>query len=106
MTFTSIGYGDVCGNTPLEYLYQIVVMMFGICFFGYMTGIFQNLISSIGTRDHLAEQQDKLDQWLMKLDKANKEKRLSSDVYESIRDFYDSSFRKNAMSIQETEFFQ
>lgn len=74
-------------------------MMFGICFFGYMTGIFQNLISTIGIRDPLAEEFEKLDQWLMRVDKANRDKRLSSELFESIRDFYDFLFRKNAMHI-------
>ena len=40
-TFTSIGYGDVYGHTKLEYMYQILVEMVGMCFFGYMMGTFQ-----------------------------------------------------------------
>ena len=40
-TFTSIGYGDIYGHTIMEYVYQIVVEMVGMCFFGYMMGTFQ-----------------------------------------------------------------
>ena len=43
-TFTSIGYGDICGKTKIENLFQILVEMVGMCFFGYMMGTFQQMI--------------------------------------------------------------
>ena len=39
-TFATIGYGDVVGVTQMEYLYNMLVIMIGICFFGYMIGTF------------------------------------------------------------------
>lgn len=39
-TFTSIGYGDVCGHSIIEYIYILLVEMVGMCFFGYMMGTF------------------------------------------------------------------
>lgn len=98
-TFTSIGYGDITGARPIEYLYQILVMMFGICFFGYMTGIFQNIIGSIGITDPLAEEIERVEHWLMKLDKARTNKRLSLEMFESVRSFYDSLLRRDMMHI-------
>lgn len=38
-SFTSIGYGDVTGDTNHEYLYQMLVEIVGICIFSYMTGL-------------------------------------------------------------------
>lgn len=43
-TFSSVGYGDITGETNLEYLYVMLVQMIGIGFFGYMVGTFQKLI--------------------------------------------------------------
>ena len=39
-SFSSVGYGDVKGNTFTEYQFQLVVEIIGIGFFGYMTGTF------------------------------------------------------------------
>jgi len=39
-TFSSVGYGDIVGNTENELLYQMLVEMVGIGFFGYMVGTF------------------------------------------------------------------
>lgn len=43
-TFSSVGYGEITGETNLEYLYVMIVQMIGIGFFGYMVGTFQKLI--------------------------------------------------------------
>lgn len=47
VTFSSVGYGDITGSTPTEMAYQMMVMMIGIGFFGYMIGVFQNLLSGL-----------------------------------------------------------
>ena len=39
-TFTSVGYGDIKGNTDYELIFQILVEMIGIAFYGYMIGTF------------------------------------------------------------------
>jgi hypothetical protein len=39
-TFTSVGYGDVKGHTDNEHMFQMLVEIIGIGFFGYMTGNF------------------------------------------------------------------
>ena len=46
-TITTVGYGDIKGFTTMEYLYQILIEMIGIGFYGYMIGTFQNLFASI-----------------------------------------------------------
>lgn len=51
VTFSSVGYGDITGSTPTEMAYQMMVMMIGIGFFGYMIGVFQNLLSGLSQSD-------------------------------------------------------
>ena len=43
-TFSSVGYGDVVGVTDTEHIFQMLIEMVGIGFFGYMIGTFQTLI--------------------------------------------------------------
>ena len=43
-TFSSVGYGDVYGDTLLEWIFQIILEMLGIIVFGYMIGTFQQLL--------------------------------------------------------------
>ena len=83
-TFTSIGYGDVYGHTDIEYMYQILVEMVGMCFFGYMMGTFQQLIQDLATDDLFVQEQDKLDQWLIKLNKIVKERTLDPKIFEGL----------------------
>jgi len=54
-TFTSIGYGDVTGDTTYEYLFQIFIEMVGIAFYGYMIGTFQNLFEDMRSNDQVTE---------------------------------------------------
>ena len=37
-TFTSVGYGDIKGDTTDEVLFQMFVEIIGMGIFGYMTG--------------------------------------------------------------------
>ena len=39
-TFSSVGYGDVYGDTLMEWTFQIILEMLGIIVFGYMIGTF------------------------------------------------------------------
>jgi len=54
-SFSSVGYGEIVGLTPVEFQYQMMVEMVGIGFFGYMVGTFQNLISGFKMKDQNAE---------------------------------------------------
>jgi len=54
-TFTTVGYGDIKGDTELEYLFQIMVELVGIGFFGYMTGVLQEVIIEMSKDDYATE---------------------------------------------------
>lgn len=106
MTFTSVGYGDVTGSTILEYVYQVVVMMVGICFFGYMTGTFQQLLSDFNDVEPVQEYQEELDQWLINLNHAVRDRDVSAWTYSAIREFHSCNFYKNTDAILHTQLFQ
>lgn len=57
-SFSSVGYGDVTGETEFEYLYQCLIEMIGIGVFGYMTGLIQNLIINIKSKDLTEENKE------------------------------------------------
>jgi voltage-gated potassium channel len=54
-TFTSVGYGEIRGYTINENVFQIVLMMIGIAFYGYMIGIFQTLFSEMESTSQFDE---------------------------------------------------
>ena len=39
-TFTSVGFGDIKGYTDMEHIFQIILMMIGIAFYGHLIGTF------------------------------------------------------------------
>lgn len=60
-TFTSVGYGDICGQTSFEELFAILIEMVGIGFYGYMIGAFQQLFIEIRSEDQFDEEQTAVD---------------------------------------------
>ena len=90
----------------MENLYQMLVELVGMCFFGYMMGTFQALIQTISDNDQLTELQEKLDHNLMKLDKTIKDKVVIPSIYFGVKDFYDQKYKHDPMEIQNNEFFQ
>lgn len=69
-SFSSVGYGDVTGDTDYEYLYQCFIEMIGIGIFGYMTGLIQTLFIGLKVKDQNEENQEFVNLWLIQLDKA------------------------------------
>ena len=89
----------------MENLYQMLVELVGMCFFGYMMGTFQELLAHISDIDPSTEIQDKLDHNLMKLDKTIKDKVVIPSIYFGVKDFVDQKYKLDAMDIQNAEFF-
>jgi hypothetical protein len=59
----------------------------------------------MGSVDHFTVQQEALDLWLMKLDKATMDRDLITSIYRCVTENYTFKFKNDAMTIQETEFF-
>ena len=67
--------------------------MVGMCFFGYMMGTFQQLNQDLATDDQFVQEQEKLDQLLIKLNKTVKERALSPVIFKAVQDFYQSRYK-------------
>ena len=92
-TFSSVGYGDIFGHNSTENMFQILVELVGIAFFGYMTGTFSILIQDFKVRDQLAEQQESIDYWLMQLDRTHPNKALPPMLFRGVRDFFSQKYK-------------
>jgi len=55
MTFSSVGYGEVSGDTREEFMVAMFTEMVGICFFGYIIGLLQTIFLMMGNQDQAAE---------------------------------------------------
>lgn len=62
--------------------------MIGIGFFGYMVGTLQKMIIGFQNLDPLSEQQEKVNLWLVNVDKALADILLPKNVYSEVVEFY------------------
>jgi len=46
-TITTVGYGDISGNTVVEKIYCIIIMMIGVISFSFASASLTNLFSDI-----------------------------------------------------------
>jgi len=104
-SFSSVGYGDVTGQTSYEYLYQMLIEMLGIGIFGYMTGLIQTIFVGLGVKDQVEENRENIDLWLIGLDKAKPSKLLNKKVFEDVRHFFGARFINEVSFFTETEMF-
>ena len=81
-TFTTIGYGDFTAVTTAEYLFQCLIMLMGIGFFGYIIGNVRSIfvqVESISQIKNLYEEEFNL--WLIRMNKSNKVKMMRNDYF-------------------------
>lgn len=104
-TFSSIGYGEIIGETDLEYLYVMLVQMIGIGFFGYMVGTFQKLILGFSQIDYGNEQQEKVKFWLLQLDKTMAFSPLPQNIYKEVTEYYYQQFKWDTKYAYENPLF-
>lgn len=70
-TLTTIGYGDLKGYTPMEYLVCMGIELAGIGVFALFMGEIQRLMMSDDAfKDTVKERIEDLDWWLYSIDKA------------------------------------
>ena len=103
-SFSSVGYGDVTGNEPMEYLYQCLVEMLGIGIFGWMTGMIQGVMMRITEADQSTQYQDRIMLWLVALDKV-KANPIEKDVFQDVRDYYDAAYKYDTTGIFSNHLF-
>ena len=78
MTIETLGYGDIYGNTNLEYYFSIVVMLMGVFVFAYLMGSINSLVENLDQSQmkYLNQEKANLDQWIMKIDRSNHHRTL------------------------------
>ena len=96
-TFTSVGYGDIKGNSKGEFIFVMCLEMVGIGFYGYMIGAFQALFMGMAkSEDQFDDVVQELNQWLMQLGKQKtKEQYLQQDTTDNIRMFINNKFKSD-----------
>lgn len=45
-TITTVGYGDISGNTSREFVFSMFVEFIGLTFFSLLTGTISNMLSN------------------------------------------------------------
>jgi hypothetical protein len=104
-TFSSIGYGEIKGNTLEEYCVAMFVQMIGIGFFGYMVGTFQKIISSFNQNDYHTDKTERISLWLVRLDKTRGQTALQKNVYREVVEIYAQQLRWDIRVILENSLY-
>ena len=87
-TLSTVGYGDLKGYTPREYLFQIVLQFIGIGYFSFFMSKVQEIMTAERQfNDIVADKIEDLDWWISKLDKARSDEQIPAPLYYSIRQF-------------------
>ena len=83
-----------------------MVMMIGIGFFGYMIGVFQNLLMGLSQSDQTSEQEDQIQLWLVVLDRSKPNTYLSPKIFSVTKDFYRERIKFDISCCFESDFFK
>jgi hypothetical protein len=87
-TLTTVGYGDIKGQTVYEYIFVMLVEFTGIMFFSFIMGSINNILAQDFTEPYdIFTLKEKCDIWLNNLDKIVKRKSMPNGLYNAMR-FY------------------
>lgn len=82
---TTVGYGDINGDSSKEYLFAIIVEFLGLCFFsmymGFLAPIFRADESFKGL---IVNKFTELDIWILKVEKQVEDKYMHANLYNTI----------------------
>ena len=92
-TITTVGYGDLGGNTTIELLFSMIVEFVGLTFFSFLTGTISVMFSGDQSFESLINaRMEQLDLWLLRLENCNKEEKIPNKLYHSIKEFIQDAF--------------
>jgi hypothetical protein len=92
-TITTVGYGDITGDTTIEYLFSMCVEFIGLTFFSFLTGTISVMFSGDQSFEALINaRMEELDLWLLRLENCNKEEKIPNKLYHSIKEFIQDAF--------------
>lgn len=105
-TFTTVGYGDFSGRNNSEYLFNMIIMVIGIGFFGYTIDSVGKMIGQIDSiAEFQEEKQEKHNIWLMRLGRSNKDKKLSNHYYDQTISFFAKYWSLDFVTLRKSEFY-
>jgi hypothetical protein len=106
-TFSTVGYGDILGTSNSEYIFQSILELCGIGFFGYIIG---NINSTIVNSDSIAVLKEAKDEqvniWLMRLQRAYKERIINHEYYLHTSSFFSKLWDKDYHTVRKSDLFK
>ena len=84
-TITTVGYGDISGNTPLEKIFCIFIMIIGVVAFSFASGSLASILQNYDSSNAKYEEK------LQMLNNVYKKYNLPNDLYSRLK----QSFRFN-----------
>ena len=105
-TLSTLGYGDFYPVQINEYLFTMLIEFMGVFLFAYMMGNINNLIEKLDddVDEYLQNELTKLDQWLMKIDRANSHRKLKHEMVDKITDSLSTYWKLDHVVIQKNNF--
>lgn len=105
-TLSTLGYGDYFPVTRNEYLFTMAIEFMGVFLFAYMMGNINSLIEKLDDDhdEYIENEFEVLDQWLMKIDRANPKRRLDQMRVEKIRSSLKTYWEKDHLTVQNNDF--
>ena len=103
---TTVGYGDYAGGTTLEYMFTIFLEFFGMVVFSVLEVTVQQVVNIESFVDFLNKKNDELTVWFKVLERSNQPRFLPNDLYETMKESLERSFRKDFnMVVEEYDFY-
>ncbi len=105
-TLSTLGYGDYYPVYQNEYLFTMGIEFLGVFLFAYMMGNINGLFEKLDDdhEEYIENEFEVLDQWLMKIDRANPKKRLEKERVDKIRSSLKTYWEKDHLIIQKNDF--
>lgn len=105
-TLSTLGYGDYYAGTTYEYLFTMAVQFMGVFLFAYMMGNINQLIEKLDDdhNEYIENEAELLDQWIMKVDRANPHRKLSNDLIKKIQESFKTYWKDDHTIVKKFDF--
>ena len=82
-TLTTIGYGDITPESPIQFIYVIIVMLMGAAIYGFIIGNIANIVTNLDiTKSRFREKMENINNFL-------KYRNIPDQLQIRIHDYYD-----------------
>lgn len=104
-TLTTVGYGDIKGYTPPEYMFQMIIEFLGIGVFSFLMNCISDLFTTDTTIQNIIDlRTEEIEKWLRDLEK-KRSKNFSKILFDAIKEFTEKSFYYDYSGIRQLCFF-